>query len=154
MLCCWNSQITVGAQSITHAQSIARRHTTYVIMPKKPTFREFFLGKIQKQEFARRILGKKSVFLPLKLLNKHFSKMTFFSLIQMLPVVYCGCGKFSPTVKPNSGSCLKSQPMFRFPWGVMGKIFWGNSLWSWDFATTYAQQRTKYSARIKYSACW
>jgi len=68
-------------------------------------------------------LKKKSVFSPLKLLNKHFPKNDFFSLIQMLQVVYCGGGKFLPTVKPNSGSCLESQPMFPFPWGVMGKIF-------------------------------
>ncbi len=82
---------------------------------KKTYISRIFFWKIKKQEFARRILRKKSVVLPLKLLNKHFSKMTFFSLIQMLPVVYCGRGKFSPTVKPNSGSCLKSQPMFPFP---------------------------------------
>jgi hypothetical protein len=35
-------------------------------------------GKIKKEEFARRIFKKKSLFLPLKLLNKHFSNMTFF----------------------------------------------------------------------------
>ena len=80
--------------------------------------------------------------------------MTFFSLIQVLPVVYCGGGEISPRVKPNSRSCLEAQPMFPFPWGVMGKIFWENSLWSLDFATTYAQQRTKYNARIKYNAFW
>ena len=38
--------------------------------------------------------------------------------------------------------------------GVKGKIFWENSLWSLDFATTDAQQRTKYNARIKYNAFW
>ena len=69
---------TVGAQSIAHAQSIARRHNTYVIIAKKLQFREFLFGKIKKEEFARRIFKKKSVFLPLKWLNKHFSKMTFF----------------------------------------------------------------------------
>jgi hypothetical protein len=70
----------VGAQSIARAQSIKRRHTTYwyVIIEKKPKFREFLFGKIKKEEFARRIFKKKSVFLPLKLLNKHFSNMTFF----------------------------------------------------------------------------
>jgi hypothetical protein len=60
------------------AQSIARRHTTYVIMPKKPTLREFFFGKIKKEQFERRIFKKKSAFSPLKWLNKRFSKMTFF----------------------------------------------------------------------------
>ena len=44
--------------------------------------------------------------------------------------------------------------MFPFPWGVKGKIFWENSLWSLDFAATFAQQRTKYNARIKYNAFW
>jgi hypothetical protein len=114
---------TVGAQSIARAQSIAPRHTTYVIIAKKLKFREFLFGKIKKEEFARRIFKKKSVFLPLKWLNKHFSNMTFFSLIQVLPVVYCGGGEISPRVKPNSRSCLEAQPMFPFPWGVMGKIF-------------------------------
>jgi hypothetical protein len=46
-----------------------------------------------------------------------------FSLIQVLQVVYCGGGEISPTVKPNSRSCLEAQPMFPFPWGFMGKIF-------------------------------
>ncbi len=68
----------MGAQSIAHAQSIARRHTTYVIVQKKPTFQEFFFGKIKKEEFARGILRKKSVFLLLKLLNKQFFKNDFF----------------------------------------------------------------------------
>ena len=69
---------TVGAQSIARAQSIAPRHTTYVIIAKKLQFREFLFGKIKKEEFARRIFKKKSVFLPLKLLNKLYSNMTFF----------------------------------------------------------------------------
>ncbi len=73
----WLSIVTVGAESIARAQSIARRHTTYVIIAKKLKFREFLFGKIKKEELARRIF-KKSVFLPLKWLNKHFSKMTFF----------------------------------------------------------------------------
>jgi hypothetical protein len=119
---------TVGAQSIARAQSIAPRHTTYVINAKKLKFREFLFGKIKKEEFARSIFKKKSVFLPLKWLNEHFSYMTFFSLIQVLPVVYCGGGEISPRVKPNSRSCLEVQPMFPFPWGVMGKIFLENSL--------------------------
>jgi hypothetical protein len=68
-------------------------------------------------------LRKKSVFSPLKLLNKHFSTMIFFFFDPNVAGSYCGGGKFSPTVKPNSGSCLESQPMFPFPWGVMGKIF-------------------------------
>ncbi len=66
-------------------------------------------------------LKKNSVFSRLKLLNKHFSKMTFF--ISVLPVVYCGGGEISPTVKPNSRSWLEGQPMFPFPWGVKGKYF-------------------------------
>ena len=41
-------------------------------------WKEFLFGKIKKEEFARRIFKKKSVFLPLKLLNRHFSNMTFF----------------------------------------------------------------------------
>jgi hypothetical protein len=44
-----------------HAQSIARRHTTYVIMQKNLHFQNFF-GKIKKEEFARRILKKKCIF--------------------------------------------------------------------------------------------
>ncbi len=60
---------TVGAQSIARAQSIAPRHTTYVIIAKKLQFREFLFEKIKKEEFARRIFKKKSVFLPLKWLN-------------------------------------------------------------------------------------
>jgi hypothetical protein len=49
---------TVGAQSIARAQSIAPRHSTYVIMPKKPKFRKFLFGKIKKEEFAGRFLKK------------------------------------------------------------------------------------------------
>ncbi len=49
--------------------------------------------------------------------------MIFFFFDPNVAGSYCGGGKFSPTVKPNSGSCLESQPMFPFPWGVMGKIF-------------------------------
>jgi hypothetical protein len=60
------------------AQSIARRHTTYVIIAKKLKFGDFLFGNIKKEEFARRIFKKKSVFLPLKWLNKHVSNMTFF----------------------------------------------------------------------------
>jgi hypothetical protein len=41
--------ITVGAQSIARAQSIAPRHTTYVITAKKLQFREFLFGKIKKE---------------------------------------------------------------------------------------------------------
>ncbi len=68
----------MGAQSIACAQSIARRHSTYVIMAKKCKFRKFLFENIKKEEFARRFFKKKSVFLSLKLLNKHFSKMTFY----------------------------------------------------------------------------
>jgi hypothetical protein len=67
----------VGAQSIMHAQSIARWHTTYVVMQKNLLLENFF-GKIKKEQFERRIFKKKGAFSPLKLLNKHFSKMTFF----------------------------------------------------------------------------
>ncbi len=71
---------TVGAQSLARAQSIARRHSTYVIMPKKHKFRKFLFGKIKKEEFARRFFKKNSVFSSLKLLNKHCSKMIFIFL--------------------------------------------------------------------------
>ncbi len=94
----------MGAQSIARAQSIASRHSTYVIMPKKPKFRKFLFGKIKKEEFTRRFFKKNSVFSRLKLFNKHFSKMTFFSLMSVLPVVYHGGGEISLTVKPNSRS--------------------------------------------------
>ena len=50
--------ITVGAQSIARTQSIAPRHSTYVIMPKKPKFRKFVFGKMKKEEFARRFFKK------------------------------------------------------------------------------------------------
>jgi hypothetical protein len=80
-------------------------------------------GNIKKEEFARRFFKKNSVFWRLKLLNKHFSKMTFFSLISVLPVVYCGDGEILPTVKPNSRSWLEPQPMLPFSWGVKKKIF-------------------------------
>ncbi len=119
---------------------------------KKTTFREFFFGKLKKEQFERRIFKKRCIF-AFKIVKKTFFKNDFFSLIQILPVVYCGGGEISPTLKPNSGSCLEPLPMFPFPWGVIGKIFWKNS-WSRDFATTDAQHRTKYHARIKYSACW
>ncbi len=64
--------------STVGAQSIARRHSTYVIIPKRPKFRKKFFGKIKKEEFARRFFKKNSVFSRLKLLNKPFSKMTSF----------------------------------------------------------------------------
>jgi hypothetical protein len=69
-----NHRVTVGAQSI------ARRHSTYVITPKKPKFRKVLFGKIKKEEFARRFFKKNSVFSRLKLFNKHYSKMTFIFL--------------------------------------------------------------------------
>jgi hypothetical protein len=113
----------VGAQSIARAQSIAHRHTTYVIIAKKFNFENFCLERLRRRNLQGGSLKKKSVIFPLKWLNKHFSNMTFFSLIQVLPVVYCGGGEILPIVKPNSRSCLEAQPMFSFPWGVMGKIF-------------------------------
>jgi hypothetical protein len=51
------------------AQSIARRHTTYVIMPKIPKFREFLFGKIKKEEFARRIFKKKECIFAFKIVK-------------------------------------------------------------------------------------
>jgi hypothetical protein len=59
------------------AQSIARRHTTYVIMPKNLNFENFCLERLRRRNLQGGSL-KKSVFLPLKLLNKHFSNMIFF----------------------------------------------------------------------------
>ena len=53
-----NYEYTVGAQSIARAQSIAPRHSTYVILPKKPKFRKFLFGKTKKEEFARRFFKK------------------------------------------------------------------------------------------------
>ncbi len=58
---------TVGTQSIARAQSIAPRHSTYVITPKKPKFRKFLFGKTKKEDFARRFFKKTSVFSRLKL---------------------------------------------------------------------------------------
>jgi hypothetical protein len=98
------------------------RHSTYVIIPKRPKFRKKFFGKIKKEEFARRFFKKNSVFSRLKWLNKPFSKMTSF-FNSVLPVVYCGGGEISPRVKPNSRSWLEGQPILPFPWGVKGKNF-------------------------------
>ncbi len=114
---------TVGAQSIACAQSIARRPSTYVIMAKKCKFRKFLFGNIKKEEFARRFLKKKQCNFAFKIVKETFFRNDFLFLISVLPVVYCGCGEISPTVKPNSRSWLEDQPMFQFPWGVMGKIF-------------------------------
>jgi hypothetical protein len=80
-------------------------------------------GKIKKEEFARRFFKKSSVFLHLKLFNKHYSKMTYYFFISVLSVVYCGGGEISPTVKPNSRSWLEAHPLFPFSWGVMWKEF-------------------------------
>ena len=60
---------TVGAQSIARAQSIAPRHSTYVIMPKKPKFRKFLFGKIKKEEFARRFFKKKQCIFAFKIVK-------------------------------------------------------------------------------------
>jgi hypothetical protein len=73
----WKTQDT-ALYSTVGAKNIARRHSTYVIMPKKPKFQTFLFGKIKKEEFARRFFEKNSVFSSLKLLNKHCSKMIFF----------------------------------------------------------------------------
>jgi hypothetical protein len=80
------------------------------------------LERLRRRSLQGDSLKKNSVFSSLKLLNKHCSKMNFF-FISVLPVVYCGGGEISPTVKPNSKSWLETQPMFPFPWGVMGKKF-------------------------------
>ncbi len=48
----------MGAKSIARAQSKARRHSTYVIIPKRPKFRKKNFGKIKKEEFARRFFKK------------------------------------------------------------------------------------------------
>ena len=39
---------TVGAQSIAHEQSIARWHTTYVIMQKNLHFKNFFFERLRR----------------------------------------------------------------------------------------------------------
>jgi len=44
----WINTYTVGAQSIAHAQSIARRHTTYVIMQKNHILRIFFVERLRR----------------------------------------------------------------------------------------------------------
>jgi hypothetical protein len=62
-------RLTVGAQSIARAQSIAPRHSTYVIMPKKPKFRKFLFGKTKKEEFARRFFKKKQCIFALKIVK-------------------------------------------------------------------------------------
>jgi hypothetical protein len=73
---------TVGAQSIARSKySAPAFHLCY--NAKKTEILKILFGKTKKEEF---------------------SKMTFFSLIGVLPVVYCGCGEISPTVKPNSRS--------------------------------------------------
>jgi hypothetical protein len=51
------------------AQSIARRHSTYVIIPKRPKFRKKFFGKIRKEEFARRFFKKKQCIFAFKIVK-------------------------------------------------------------------------------------
>ncbi len=46
-------------------------------MQKKPTFREFFFWKDKEGAISKKD-SEKSVFSPLKLLDKHFKKLTFF----------------------------------------------------------------------------
>ncbi len=62
------------------AQSIARRHSTYVIIPKRPKFRKKILEKLRRRSLQADSLKKNSVFSRLKLLNKPFSKRTYFFL--------------------------------------------------------------------------
>ena len=66
---------------------------------------------------------KKQCIFAFKIVKQTFFKTDFLFLISVLPVVYCGGGEISPTVKPNSRSRLEAQPMFPFSWGVMWKKF-------------------------------
>jgi hypothetical protein len=46
--------------------------------------------------------------------------MIFF-FISVLPVVYCGSGEISPTVKPNSRSWFEAQPSVPISMGGYGE---------------------------------
>ncbi len=52
----------MGAQTIARALSIARRHSTYVTIQKRPKFGKKFFGKIKKEEIASRFFKKKCIF--------------------------------------------------------------------------------------------
>ncbi len=49
---------TVGAQSIARAQSIAPRHSTYVIMPKNLNFENFCLERLRRRSLQADSLKK------------------------------------------------------------------------------------------------
>ncbi len=51
------------------AQSIARRHSTYVIIPKRPKFRKKFLERLKKEEFERRFFKKKQCIFAFKIVK-------------------------------------------------------------------------------------
>ncbi len=67
----------MGAQSITRAQSIARRHSTFVLIPKDLNFEKNCFERLTMRSLQGDSLKKKRAFSRLKLLNKPFSKMTF-----------------------------------------------------------------------------
>jgi hypothetical protein len=62
-------KIAVHVRAVVRAQSIARQHTTYVIIAKKLKFRELLFGKIKKEEFARRIFKKKECIFSFKMVK-------------------------------------------------------------------------------------
>ncbi len=70
----------------------------------------------------------------LKSRKTHVTKKLFLFFAEILPAIFFGGGKFSPTLKPNSESSLGPRPAFPFPGGVMGNIFWKNSPGSPEFA--------------------
>ncbi len=59
----------MGAQSLARAQSMARRHSTYVIIPKRPKFQKKNFGKIKKEEFASRFFKKKQCIFAFKIVK-------------------------------------------------------------------------------------
>ena len=48
---------------------LSKRHSTYVITPKKPKFQKFLFGKIKKEEFARRFFKKKQCIFAFKIVK-------------------------------------------------------------------------------------
>jgi hypothetical protein len=55
-------RITVGAQSIARAQSIAPRHTTYVIIAKKFNLKNFCLERLRRRNLQGGSLKKRVYF--------------------------------------------------------------------------------------------
>ncbi len=53
---------TVGAQSLARAQSIARRHNTYVIMQKNLNFENFCLERLRRRNLQGGSLKKECIF--------------------------------------------------------------------------------------------